>query len=72
MNLWLCNVYILSESDVASILAAWPEVHAILSASNFNSYTGGAKAMARAEDVGVFMWAELFSALHREGDPFLD
>jgi hypothetical protein len=72
INLWTCNVYILSESDVASILAAWPEVNCILSSSSYNSYTGAAKRTARAADVAVFMWGELLGALHRQDDDFLD
>jgi hypothetical protein len=64
VNVWLCNVYIVSEADVHAIIGRWPDVDAIVTLSGHNSYTPDAVKVARQNDAGVFKLRELMSALH--------
>lgn len=72
LRVWVCDVYRVSASDVAAILAEDPQIQAIVTMSNWNDVTVEAKEDGTARRVGVFTFKELMGALNYQGDEFFD
>jgi hypothetical protein len=68
----LSNIYILGEADVHELLAEYKGVECIVVGSNWNRYSGEAKQLATACNVGLFQFGEFFGAINHEGDKFLN
>lgn len=71
VRVWLCDVYTLGVAAYESIRNADPAVDAIVVLSVWNHYTPDARHLGASEGVGVFKPGELMSALHRQGDDFV-
>lgn len=72
LNVYLTNIYIVSEADVIEILAEAPETNAIVTMSAWNSYSNDAKFYAKEHDVGLFKFSEFLGAVYYVGQKFLD
>ena len=72
LNVYLTNIYIVSEADVIEILAEAPETNAIVTMSAWNSYSNDAKSYAKEHDVGLFKFSEFLGAVYYVGQKFLD
>lgn len=72
LQLFLTNIYIVSEADVIEILAAAPDTNAIVTMSAWNSYSHDAKAYAKRKGVALFKFTEFLGAVYYVGKRFLD
>ena len=68
----LVDIYTVSEADVHRLMGEEPSTKAIVTASNWNTYTVEAKALARANGIGLFNWKEFMGAIHKDGNDFVD
>jgi hypothetical protein len=69
---YLTNIYTVSEADVIEILSDNQiKVNAIITLSQWNSYTIDAKKYAETQNVGLFVFKEFLGALHFDGSRFI-
>lgn len=71
LTVFMTNIYIVSESDVAEI-SADHRVNAIVTMSAWNGYTRDAKTAAHTKGIGLFKFKEFLGAVYYEGKHFLD
>ena len=72
VRVWVCDVYRVSASDVAAILAEDPQIEAIVTMSNWNDVTVEAREDGASRGVGVFTFKELMGALNYQNDEFFN
>lgn len=68
----LNNIYIVSEADVVEIMAEMPDVDAIVTVSNWNSWTNSARELARSHGKGLFNAKEFLGAVNFSGHSFVN
>jgi hypothetical protein len=71
VRVWVCDVYTLGVADYMAIRERDPSIDCVVTMSGYNQYTPQTKAQGLAEGVGVFKFAELMGALHRDGEDFV-
>ena len=72
VRVWVCDVYRVSASDVAAILAEDPQIEAIVTMSIWNDVTVEAREDGATRGVGVFIFKELMGALNYQDDEFFN
>jgi hypothetical protein len=68
---YLTNIYIVSVADVHEILADCPDANAIVTMSEWNSYSDDAKSLCLERDVGLFKFREFLGAIYYKGERFV-
>lgn len=69
---YFADIYIISEAEVLYVMSEYEGVGAIVTSSNWNSYTDSGKETAKENDIGVFLISEFMGALNYDGQRFLD
>jgi hypothetical protein len=72
LRVHLTNTYIVGEADVHEILSDDPSINAIVTMSQWNGYTSGAKLICKEQGVGLFKFSEFLGAVYHAGKKFLD
>lgn len=69
---FLTNIYIVGEADVYEIITEFPEVNTIVTISNWNSYSNGAKEYAKENGVALFKMPEFQRAIKYDGKRYIN
>ena len=72
LTVFLTNIYIVGEADVYEILDMHPEVDTIVTISNWNSYSLGAKELAKKSSVALFKMDEFQGAIYYDGQKYIN
>ncbi|SKB01327.1 hypothetical protein [Sporosarcina newyorkensis] len=72
ISVHLTNIYIVSEAEVIDIMSGHDHIDAIVTISNWNSYSESGKEIAKANKIGLFLMNEFMGALNFEGNFFID
>ncbi|MCQ6267138.1 hypothetical protein M1K46_15885 [Fictibacillus sp. WQ 8-8] len=68
----LTNIYAVSEAEVIEIMSSHSHIDAIVTISNWNSYSVSGKEVAKANKIGLFLMDEFMGALNFEGNLFIN
>jgi hypothetical protein len=73
LRVFLTNVYILGEAEALDIVTAQGSLQAIVTMSEWNSYTSDAKIWCKERGVGLFKFREFLGAIYQsKKQKFLD
>ncbi|HUZ72227.1 MAG TPA: hypothetical protein VMU87_04520 [Stellaceae bacterium] len=72
LTVFLTNNYIVSQADVLEMIAAQPDINAIITMSAWNQYTGDAKDECKRRKMGLFTFKEFLGAVYYEGQKFVE
>ncbi|RFB33529.1 hypothetical protein DZB86_27330 [Bacillus sp. RC] len=70
--IYVTDFYIVSEAEVYDIMAECPNVNAIVTISNWNSYSLLGRETAREHSIGLFVMREFMGALNFDGSRFIN
>ncbi|MGE7907541.1 hypothetical protein ACQKNS_24535 [Peribacillus sp. NPDC094092] len=69
---YLTDFYIVTEAEVYEIMSEYYEINAIVTISNWNSYSYLGRETARENDIGLFLMSEFMGALNFDGNSFIN
>ncbi|MEH7590882.1 hypothetical protein V7247_29520 [Priestia megaterium] len=69
---YLTDFYIVSEAEVYDIMTECPSINAIITLSNWNSYSHLGRETARENNIGLFVMREFMGALNFDGTQFIN
>jgi len=72
LRVHLTNTYIVGDAEVHEILSEDPNIDAIVTMSQWNSYTNSAKLNCKDRGVGLFKFSEFLGAAFYDGQEFVD
>ena len=71
VKIFLTNSYVVGLAEYYEVLAAHPDVNAIVTIGPYNSVATDAKRQGLQDRVGVFQFKQFMGALHKEGNGFV-
>lgn len=71
LKVYMTNIYHFAFADLEEVMMR-SGINAIVSMSDWNSYTNEAKEMAKSRGVGLFTFKEFLGAVNYEGHKFLN
>ncbi|WP_455920191.1 hypothetical protein [Priestia megaterium] len=72
LTTYVTDFYIITEAEVYDIMAECPGINAIITISNWNSYSHLGRETARENNIGLFLMSEFMGALNFDGNRFIN